>query len=175
MKLNVGCGPCYMDGWVNIDNNSTLLKVDLLHDARLPFPYPNDSIQFIYNEHFIEHMTLADGLNFFKEAYRMLVKGGVMRIAAPDLDVTIDQFVHDSWREDFIKARIPCTTRCEMLDMTTRGWGHLYLYNYEEIEFRLKSCGFTDITRKELNKSNYLELSNLETRWASFLIVEAVK
>jgi predicted SAM-dependent methyltransferase len=174
MKLNIGCGNVHKEGWINIDI-ANLGAADIIHDATKPFPYENDSVDFIYSEHFIEHITLADGLSFFKEAYRILKKDGVMRIACPDLDVTIDQFVNDSWREDFARNSIPATTRCEMLDMTMRGWGHLYLYNYEEMEIRLKQCGFTQIERKELYKSFYPELENMETRWASFLVVEAVK
>jgi predicted SAM-dependent methyltransferase len=174
MKLHIGCGYQHKDGWINIDIEK-FSSVDIVHDARTIFPYSDNSIDFVFNEHFIEHISLQDGISFLKEMYRIIKPNGVIRIAAPDLDVIIDQFVNDSWRDDFKKAQIPCNTRCEMLDMSMRGWGHLYLYNYEELEYRLKNSGFINISRKELYKSDYPELCNLETRWASFLIIEATK
>lgn len=174
MKLNIGCGQHRLDGWVNIDTAS-FPSVDMIHDARTRFPYLDNSIDFVFSEHFIEHISLENGIIFFTEMYRLLKPGGVIRTAAPDLDVTIDQFVHDSWRDDFKKNNIQSETKCEMLNLTLRGWGHQYIYNYDDLKLRLEKVGFKNIQRKELYKSDYPELSNLEIRWESFLIVEAVK
>lgn len=174
IKLHVGCGSIYLDGWVNTDNR-VLPKVDLHHDARDPFPHLDDSVDFAFNEHFIEHLTLPEGLAFFKEMYRLLRKGGIIRVAAPDLDVTVDQYVNESWRPDFARSGIVVATRCEMLNITLHGWGHKYMYDYEDLALRLKDCGFINIERQEYGKSKYPELCNLENRWPSFLIAEAEK
>ena len=174
MKLHIGCGDCYKENWINIDINSTI-KVDLLHDASKPFPYIDNSIDFIYNEHFIEHLSLEDGIKFINEMYRILKKGGVMRIACPDLDLIIDQYINNSWKEDFNKAGLSVSNKCEMLNISMRSWEHKYIYNYEDLELRLKNCGFIDISRKELSQSAIPELRGIETRWQSFLIIEATK
>lgn len=174
MKLHVGCGYQHKDGWINLDA-ANFPSVDIMHDARTRFPYLDNSFDFVFSEHFIEHLSLEEGIFYFTEMYRILKPGGVIRTAAPDLDLSIDQFINDSWREDFAKNNIPSDTRCEMLNLTMRGWGHLYIYNYEDMKLRLEKIGFKNIERKELYKSNYPELCNIEIRWASFLIVEAIK
>jgi predicted SAM-dependent methyltransferase len=175
LKLHIGCGAQYKEGWVNIDINP-FPKLDLQYDVRKPLPFADTSVQFIYSEHFIEHLAMQEGLDFFKECYRVLIPGGVMRMAAPDLSRIIDQYVNDSWQEDFKRSGITwVTTRCEMLHVCLIHQGHRYTYSFEELELRLKSCGFKNISRQEYGKSKYTELTNIENAWQSFLISEAEK
>ncbi len=90
LKLNLGCGDVYFDDWVNIDMESE--KADLKHDLRSPLPYDDSSADYIYNEHFIEHLTVKEGLVFLSDCYRVLKKGGVLRIATPDLDYLLFRY-----------------------------------------------------------------------------------
>ena len=68
-KLHVGCGEIYLEDWINIDIESP--KADLIHDLRKPLPFEDDSIDFIYNEHFIEHLDLktASGVSVIFTGY----------------------------------------------------------------------------------------------------------
>jgi len=61
------------------------------------------------------------------------------------------------------------------LNMAFKWSGHQYLYNEEEMTAHLIKAGFRNIQRCKLGRSNYAELSNLETRKESTLILEAVK
>jgi len=175
MKLNIGCGDVYLPGWINIDLDSS--RADLKHDLRTPLPYEDNSISFIYNEHFIEHVTVNEAVNIMKEFHRVLKKNGVMRIATPDLDYLIFKYIfrwkHQDWIKkygyDWIK------TKAEMLNICFREWGHQYIYNEEELKRRLQEAGFKQIYREKLNKSKYSELKNRETRTDSKLILEALK
>jgi len=48
MKLHIGCGERYFDGWVNIDLGP--YKVDLKHDVTKAFPYDKEvSMLYIQN------------------------------------------------------------------------------------------------------------------------------
>ena len=47
LKLNVGCGPNYKEGWVNIDLSG---KIDLSLDMREPVPLSDGSASLIYSE-----------------------------------------------------------------------------------------------------------------------------
>jgi len=83
MNLHIGCGEVYFDGWVNIDKDSE--KADKKHDARKRLPYKDNSVDFIYNEHFIEHITVEEAVKILIDFYRVLKPEGVLRIATPDL------------------------------------------------------------------------------------------
>jgi predicted SAM-dependent methyltransferase len=50
--------------------------------GRLPFE--NGSFSFVYSEHFFEHLTPTVALEVFKECYRVLQVGGVLRTVVPD-------------------------------------------------------------------------------------------
>jgi predicted SAM-dependent methyltransferase len=180
VKLNIGCGTDYKKGWINIDNNSdnNIEKLDLNWDLRNPLPFPDNSIDFIFNEHFIEHLTVEEGQIVIKDFMRVLKPGGVFRIATPDLKTVIDKYLHVELKNDpavekfglqFIK------TKAERLNISFHWWGHKWLYDWEELDRRLKEAGCTDIKRCKLHKSEYKDLQNLETRDESTLIVEVIK
>lgn len=180
VKLNVGCGTDYKKGWINIDNNSdhNIEKLDLNWDLRKPLPFPDSSVDFIFNEHFIEHLTVEEARRTLKDLQRLLKKGGVMRIAMPDLKGVVDQYLDDDWKSrPFIKrfGLEFVETKAELMNMGFSWWGHKWLYDWEELERRLKEVGFDKITRCKIHKSKHKDLNNLETRDESLLIAEVTK
>ncbi|MEK8090578.1 class I SAM-dependent methyltransferase [Thermithiobacillus plumbiphilus] len=171
--LHLGCGRIYFDGWLNIDLDSPVADLNL--DLSQPLPLANGSVHYIYNEHFMEHLDLASGMRLLAECRRVLQPGGVLRIAMPDLDYLLDKYKGE-WRDqDWL--RWPeyqfVETRAQMLNMAMREWGHQYLYNREELELRLRQCGFTKIDFLSFGFSLHESLCNRETRPDSMLIAEA--
>jgi predicted SAM-dependent methyltransferase len=180
LKLNVGCGTDYKPGWVNIDNNSdeNIEKLDLLWDLTNPLPFANESVSFIFNEHLIEHLSVEEGQRAVKDFMRLLKPGGVLRVATPDLEVTVGKYVGLPVHEDpTIKAFHLefVQTRAERLNMAFRWWGHQWLYDWEELERRLREAGCRQIERVAHGESRHSELRNLETRDESTLIAEVTK
>jgi predicted SAM-dependent methyltransferase len=180
IKLNVGCGTDYKKGWVNIDNNSdnNIKKLDLNWDLRNRLPFDDNSATFIYSEHFFEHLTPEEAHTTIQDLMRTLKPNGVMRIAMPDLQVVVDTYIHvpldkdpviNNYGMDFIK------TRAEWINMSFSWWGHKWLYDWEELQRRLKDAGYTKVMRCHINKSRYPELRNLESRAESYLIAEVTK
>jgi predicted SAM-dependent methyltransferase len=180
IKLNVGCGTDYKEGWINIDNNSddNIEKLDLNWDLRDPLPFADNSVDFIFNEHFFEHLTVEEGQSAMKDMLRILKPGGVMRIAMPDLESVVDHYLNVPLSEDqvikdhhlsFVK------TRAEWMNMSFRWWGHKWLYDWEELSRRLSEAGFKKHKRCMIYKSSHKALRNLEIRQGSILIAEATK
>ena len=52
-----------------------------------PVEINDSSTEIIYSSHVIEHLTDEAVLFFFKESFRILKKGGLIRITAPDVDL----------------------------------------------------------------------------------------
>lgn len=175
LMLHIGCGKVYFNGWINIDIGSE--KADLKHDIVNPLPYEDNTIDFIYNEHLIEHLTVQDGLVVLSDFYRVLKKGGVLRIATPNLDYVMFKYFFFWRRQNWITqyGYTWMKTKAEMINICFRDWGHQYLYNRQELERRLREAGFNKFYKQKFNKSNYPELSNKETREDSRLILEAEK
>lgn len=182
LKLHIGCGTNYINGWVNIDNNSdnNISKLDLNWDLRNALPFEDNSADFIYNEHFFEHLTIEEGLKSLQDFKRVLKPDGVLRIAMPDLLDVVKMYNNPNWKTDnaefFQKFGLDfIQTRAEYVNISLRWWGHKWLYDWEELERRLKEAGFAEITQCNLRESQYKELQGLETRNESILIAEASK
>jgi predicted SAM-dependent methyltransferase len=173
LKLNVGCGKVKLPGWVNIDIEP---DADLVMDVRKGLPFDDFSVDFIYNEHFLEHITYEEGEMFLKELQKCLKKGGILRIAMPDLDYLIQQYGKDFKAEEWFPSGYEFVqTKGMAINISFYWWGHKYLYNEEDLRNQLMKAGFRNINRCEWNKSSYSELSGLETRKESILIMEAIK
>ncbi len=182
VKLHIGCGQNYFEGWINIDNNSdnNIAKLDLNFDLRNPLPFNDNSVDFIYNEHFLEHLNVEEGLRALQDFLRVLKPGGVMRIAMPDLQKIIQVYLDDNWKERCGKSLTKyglgfVQTKAELLNINFRAWGHKWLYDWEELERRLKEAGARHIQQCVIYKSAHPELCQLETRPESTLIAEVCK
>jgi len=90
--LNVGCGPHYHEDWVNLDFVSTGPGV-IAHNLLKGIPFENDRFEVVYHSHVLEHFSKADGQRFIAECYRVLKPGGILRIAVPDLQKIITEYV----------------------------------------------------------------------------------
>lgn len=172
--LHVGCGDIRLPGWINADVHP---RAELIVDLRKRLPFGTGSLERIYCEHVIEHLTCAEAVGFFREAHRTLAEGGVLRIAMPDLGDLISAYQEDwrsldwlSWPEfEFIQ------TRAEMLNIAFRWWGHRYLYDREELERRLGEATFSRLVFCSRGESRHAELRGLERREDSKLVVEATR
>jgi predicted SAM-dependent methyltransferase len=182
IKLNIGCGTDYKKGWINIDNNSDnnieAGKLDLNWDLMKPLPFPDNSADFIFSEHFFEHFSVEDGQKIMKDLMRILKPGGVMRIAMPDLEWVVNNYLHTPVVKDPVVKKFGfdfVKTNAEWMNMSFRWWGHKWLYDWEELKRRINEAGYTKVKRAKMGQSSHKELKNLEIRDESFLIAEVTK
>ena len=83
--LNLGCGYNYHPDWVNVDFISTGDEV-IPHDLTAGVPFSSEMFDAVYHSHVLEHFTAQQGNFFIKECFRVLKRGGILRIAVPDLE-----------------------------------------------------------------------------------------
>lgn len=84
MRVNLGSGRDYREGWVNVDNLSECpgTKIDKNHDLdRFPYPFKSDSVDEIYCNHVLEHIKEPD--KALREMCRIVKPGGVLRLNVP--------------------------------------------------------------------------------------------
>lgn len=171
-KLHLGCGGVIYPGWLNIDLDSP--AADLHLDLTKPLPFADGTVEYIFNEHFIEHINRSDALLFLKDCRRVLVDVGVIRITTPNLRYIIACYLEGN-REEWGDLWQP-PSLCAMMNEGMREWGHQFVYDVDELVDLLLEAGFNDISFQEYRKSKDLELCNLESRPFHYeLIVEARK
>ena len=82
IKVQFCCGGNHPEGWINHD-----MEVDISG----VLPYLNDSVDRIFCEHGIEHITQYQAVCFLAECRRILKKSGVVCILFPDAHRIITQ------------------------------------------------------------------------------------
>ena len=94
VKLNVGCGPEKIDGYIGCD----LLPgpaVDKVCPAD-KLPFDNESVDEILAEHLIEHLTFYDFNRTMYEWARVLKPEGFLVLEFPDLLGLCKQFIESN-------------------------------------------------------------------------------
>jgi predicted SAM-dependent methyltransferase len=95
-RLHLGCGACYLDGWVNADGEEPPVvegKVghpDLVLDMYDLSSLPNERFEWVYASHVIEHLFPSRLPAVLKNLHRILVPGGKLTLATVDLMGVID-------------------------------------------------------------------------------------
>lgn len=90
MKVNLACGPVrFAHDWMNIDlalpEQGTLGLCNVVADLRKGVPLPDESVDYAYSSHFLEHLDPFDECeNFLTECFRVLRSGAVLRVTVPD-------------------------------------------------------------------------------------------
>lgn len=90
--LNIGCGATHHPDWVNLDvssSDSSVLPVDINNGL----PFSADSISVCYSSHLFEHLDKEGARYFLAECMRVLKSGGVIRLAVPNLEGIVREYL----------------------------------------------------------------------------------
>jgi predicted SAM-dependent methyltransferase len=172
-KLQVGTGKNFLEGWINsdIDPNSNN-KIYL--DASKTFPFEESTFNYVFSEHMIEHITYQEGLNMLSECYRILIPGGKIRIATPDLQFLFEIYKSNKSKlqNEYIKwslkkSNISCVTDFSdtfVINNFFRTWDHKFIYDEKALRYIFAKIGFTNIRKCHLNESDDEQLQGLENK-----------
>jgi predicted SAM-dependent methyltransferase len=176
-KIQIGCGSNFLEGWLNTDlkDSDTIAFLD----AGEKFPIESDTFDFVYSEHLFEHLTVEQQHNMLVESYRILKKGGVMRVATPSLDflfslyanpMTLENRQYVNWAVDNIpnlgiisNSIIDIEEHyCYVINNFFKAWGHQMIHNYSSLKKMAMQNRFSDFRLSSVNKSEVLYLQNIE-------------
>lgn len=109
--VNIACGDVYIknNNWVNLDiisNNKYVTKINLLNKL----PFLDNSVDAIYCSHFLEHIPIDKVSNFLHECFRILKKGGVLRLVLPDFESLSKEYLKQVKLKNKVKSKIVLLT-----------------------------------------------------------------
>lgn len=172
IKLHIGCGNTYLDGWVNIDMARPGRKLDLRWDLRRGLPFPNGTVNAVFSEHLFEHLDLASSLGLMKECRRVLKTGGIFRIGVPDLGRYLHAYMgQDSIIDEFRPTR---PTRAVALGEIFYFHGHRSMYDFETLKAMLSEAGFAQVEHSAFRQGKLDPHPDTASRQPETLYVEAV-
>lgn len=184
-KLHIGCGKHVLMGWLNSDFLPSCRRIFHL-DATQRFPFEDETFDYIFSEHMIEHISYQAGQNMLRECQRVLNQSGRIRISTPDLAFLLDlyqnpksalqidyidwamQFIEDNGKDNIkekIKEKVKENVKENVvfiINNFVRNWGHTFIYDEDTLRQAMTEAGFVSVARCPLQESEDLALRNLE-------------
>lgn len=169
-KLQLGAGTNILEGWLNTDLSPSSASVCYLDTTRR-FPFADESFEYVFSEHHIEHITYKEGLFTLRECYRVLRPGGIIRLATPDLGVLLGLYTPepDELQQRYIRfiaerflPGIQTPRPAFVINNAFHNWGHQFLYDRATLQQALTEAGFLDISFTRPGESNNRHLRQIE-------------
>ncbi len=179
--LNVGCGPNIYESFTNIDYQWRK-GLDLCWDITRGIPIKPDSFDGIYTEHCLEHIKYEECQKVLGDIFRLLKKGGTLRLIVPDAELYINLYTDAQSGKivsfPYVKSEeiFGKLTPMTIVNGIFRGHGHLYAYDFRTLKEMLTEAGFVDIERADfMVGANKDLLIDSEVRKVESLYIEAKK
>jgi len=169
-KLQVGAGPTQHTGWLNT-TLQPIVKGTAHLDATKPFPIADNSFDYVFSEHMIEHIPYQAGQNFIRESFRVLRTGGTIRIATPDLAQIMKLYTHpqeptqrayNEWIVDTFIPHADADYPSFVINQSYAGWFHIFIYDRPTLEKCITDAGFIDVQWCLPNESDDEVLQGIE-------------
>lgn len=166
MKIQFGSGPNLLDGWVNLQEHDG--------DITKPLNFADNSVDFVFTEHCVEHVTPLQGFRFFKECRRILKPGGVLRVIVPDVksiwekcDDDYINFVGGEMSKWWPAAGLTTPDHCSReiaFETILCCHGHRAAYTPDLLLTFLRAAGF-QAEQVHYGRSIYHELHQIDSHW----------
>jgi predicted SAM-dependent methyltransferase len=168
LRLEIG-GTKPREGWV-VTNVSAVTRLYL--DATTRWPIDDNTVEYVFSDNVIEHVTLQAGRAMLQEARRCLQPGGVIRIVTPDLRGHVEMYLsggialENEATSHYRNMGLVVEHPIDLVRIPIAAFGHHqgYLYDFDTLATELESAGFTAPTRFNLGISDHAALRGLDIR-----------
>lgn len=153
VRVHLGPGQKkYLPGWINLDANLFGARPDVWVDLRHPLPFRLAAVDAFYSFHVIEHFPDAFLAEHFRQMYRGLKPGGVIRIGVPNADEAFRRFQAGQldWFGDWPDKRASAGGRLANF-LLCRG-EHLSLLTADYLEELAGHAGFVEIGFRQVGR-----------------------
>lgn len=151
-------------------------------DAVKHIPYADVSIEVIYSSHMLEHLDREEASQFLLEAYRVLMRGGIIRLAVPDLGRKVGEYVDGGDGDLFIESLHTCISkpnsfRSRLKLVLVGPRQHHWMYDEKSLCSLLERSGFQNARALKAGETRIPGpgLLDLKERQEESIYVEAVK
>jgi len=153
-------------------------------DVRKKLRFKDNSVDYIYNSHLLEHLFPDEGLHFLKECYRILKPGGLIRIVIPDLEGIARRYINGinnsggsvESTEEFVQ--VFCQKFSRKVPRILRYYkvirGHHWLYDRISLSNYLTEIGYSSVRVCEFRKGKCSDIDISDSKPNS-LFMEAMK
>ncbi len=137
------------------------------HRLQYGVPFGDEMVDVIYSSHALEHIFPEESQSLLRDAYRALKRGGLIRLAVPDLEYALRLYQSGAKEQalEFFFSR----NRSGYLNH------HHYMYDFELLKNLLEKVGFVEVQRCSFRQGAMRDANILDNRPEETLFVEARK
>lgn len=152
-RLEIGAGTTKKESMLTLDLN---LRSDYPFDLRAGLPFPDESIDFIYSEHVLEHFQYREVQLLLGECKRVMKPGAVFKVSVPDASIYLNAYCKPN-EFDFRKfckfdAGLDYQLRINYANyMFYMDGYHRHMFDEESLLISLKSAGFESVCAREFD------------------------
>lgn len=169
-KLHLGAGTNILPGWLNTDiapHNRDVLAIDLSK----PLPFEENTFDYVASEHFIEHLTLQDGVRLLSECFRIMKSGGTLRLSTPDITRLLALYTskpselqkkYVDWVTATFISGVKGYNPTMILNNMFYNWGHRFIYDQNLLASIMQGAGFTNVAVHQVGQSSDPNLTDIE-------------
>lgn len=173
VNLYVGCGHHRMKGFTHVEINiakqfkkgGDVGPPEIMADITKKIPLADKSVDIIYSNETLEHLTYQELINHFLECHRLIKIGGYVRMVVPDMDIMIKNYISKdenleiAKKESEISPFLPVENHTDLFISRVLYHDHYYLHNYDTLSRALKKTGFSKIKQVGPGETSYKEVS----------------
>ncbi len=183
VRVNIGSGRRPAPGWINTD---VVRQGRIYLDATLPWPVEPETVDLVYADNVIEHITLAQTQPFLRHAFRAMRPGAVIRLATPDVEAVARQYLDNGelallGMQRNAEYGHPMKYSVELVQQVFVGAKHYlgFCHDFHSLSTEMREAGFR-VQRVSTGQSDHPDLRDLEARThpaeaATQLVVEGVR
>ena len=151
IKLHLGCGKVFIPGFIHIDIIN-YDHIDYLTSIDRLDVFENNSVDFIYNCHVLEHYHRNKVKNVLKEWFRVLKPGGILRTAVPDFEALCELYLE---KKDLSLVIGPLIGRQNYLYNI-----HYNIFDFKSLKKQLLDAGFKKAYRYDWRKTEHANVDD---------------
>ena len=153
MKLHVGCGSKYIEGFIHVDLQELKhidynVSVDNLNFAK------EGSADLVYACHVLEHFGRNEYMNVLKEWYRVLKKGGVLRISVPNFEAVTSYYTQKEKNLEKLLGLLVGGQKIGQYDY------HKMIFDEDLLKKALLEIGFSTINRYDWRETEHTNIDD---------------
>ncbi|HEY5200009.1 MAG TPA: hypothetical protein VIJ31_03795, partial [Acidothermaceae bacterium] len=103
MRVNLGCGQAYMEGWTNVDASPDV-KADIHLDAAEFVRQYGDQVDEVYMGHVFEHLMPGYAASLLRLLNERLRPGAVISVVTPDMRAIFEAYLAGEVDNDQLNA-----------------------------------------------------------------------
>ena len=168
ISLEIGANETSKAGWIATD---VTWRCKNYLDVAGSWPIDTNSVDNIFADNVIEHLSLESNQNLFSEAHRVLKTGGSIRLITPNIGELVSRYrsglaKNQSLVGELHEEKYLISHDVDLLRFAFQDDGHHegYLWDYNSLRSELARAGFSSVIQFALGVSQNPDFQGTDSR-----------